>query len=134
MGFLAAARERLLPEPEDIVAEGAQRLAVVGHCVVVVVPLQDAGEPDPLLWDGQMSPPAQLALEGVQLGGHPFRVGDPLQLETTLPRLRTDVREPEEGKPAPRGAMRKMSYAGCDPGTAREASAVKVAGPSCRTA
>jgi hypothetical protein len=60
-----------------------------------------------LLWDGQMPTPEQLAFDGVQLGRHPLRVGDPLELEASLPRLGAYVREAEEAKPAPRGAMRK---------------------------
>jgi hypothetical protein len=45
-----------------------------------------------------MPSPTQLILERVQLGRHPLRVGDPLELETSLPRLRARVRETEEAK------------------------------------
>jgi len=35
-----------------LAAEGAKRLDVLGHCVVLVVPAQDASQPATLLWDG----------------------------------------------------------------------------------
>ncbi len=89
------------------VAEGADRLTVVGHPVVVEVPAQDAGQPASLVGDGQIAPPDQLDLDLAELGAKSFRVGGPLELEPPVPCRRARVREPEELKPAPRGAMRK---------------------------
>ena len=70
--FLAASPERLEPVPDDLIAEGGERLDVVGHRLVVVVPLQDAGEPATLLWDGQMHPLRHLVFDREQLATHPF--------------------------------------------------------------
>src|SRR5260370_41884369 len=39
-----------------------------------------------------------LALEGAELGAHPLRVGDPLELEAPLPGLPARVRETEEAE------------------------------------
>ena len=57
--------------PDDSVAEGAERLDVVGHRVILVVPAQDAGKPATLLWDGLMHPPRHLAFDREQLGRAP---------------------------------------------------------------
>ena len=70
---------------------------IVGHPVIVGVPLQDAGEPATLLWDGLVAASQQLALEDEQLGPQPFRVGDPLELETApFLRLPAYMREAEK--------------------------------------
>ena len=82
--------------PDELSAEGGERLAVVGHRVVLVVPAQDAGEPASLLGDGLMHASPYLEPVGPQLGTHPFGVGDPLQLEPPLPGLRAHVREAEK--------------------------------------
>ena len=62
--FLAATPERFEPVPDEQIAEGGERLDVVGHRVIVVVPLQDAGEPATLLWNGLVHTPRHLALDG----------------------------------------------------------------------
>ena len=49
--------ERRSPVPDDPSSERAERRAVVGHRVVVVVPGQDAGEPASLFGDRVMHPP-----------------------------------------------------------------------------
>src|ERR1022692_2583379 len=84
--------------PGDLVAEGVDRLDVVGHRVVVAVPAQDAGKPTSLLGDWQMSPSLEFGLDLPQLGAHPSRVGDAFELETIVPRPRAYMREAEEGK------------------------------------
>src|SRR6185437_14603066 len=95
--FLAATPKRSEPVPDEPVTEGAERLDVVGHRVIVVVPSQDAGEPGALLRNRVMQPLRHVALEGEQLGAHPFRVGQPPQLEPSrLPRLVARMREAEE--------------------------------------
>jgi len=93
--------------PDDLGAEGVQRLLVARHAVIVGVPAQDAGKPASLLGDGLVATSQQLALKGVQLHPRPFRVGDAFEHEPPLPGLPADVREAEELEPAPRGAMRK---------------------------
>src|SRR5450755_3743481 len=94
--------------PDEPFAEGVERLDVVRHRVVVVVPGKDAGKPAPLFWDRQVHASPHLPLEGMQLRAHPLRVGDPLELEPPrLPGPRAHVREAEKLEPAPRGAMRK---------------------------
>ena len=105
--FLAASPERLEPVPDDLVAEGGERLDVVGHRVVLVVPSQGAGQPASLLINGQMLATLDLAPQDSELGRYPLRVSDPLELETPCPRLPADVREAKKPEPAPRGAMRK---------------------------
>ena len=45
--FLAAPPKRPEPVPDEPLAEGAERLDVVGHRVIAVVPAQNAGEPAP---------------------------------------------------------------------------------------
>src|SRR5664279_1306057 len=95
--FLAAPPKRLEPVSDEQVAEGAERLDVVGHRVIVVVPGQDAGEPATLFWNGMMHPLPHFAFDGEQLGAHPFGVGQPRELEPSrLPGLRADMREAEK--------------------------------------
>ena len=95
---LAAAPQRLVPMPGHLIAEGVHRVAVAGHRVVVVVPAQDAGEPVSLLRDGLMRAPPRLGLDRTQLCSHPLRVGDALDQEASVRRLRADVREAEESE------------------------------------
>src|ERR1700686_5085593 len=64
---LTATPKRFEPVLDDPFAEGAERLDVVGHRVVVVVPLQDAGEPATLLWNGLVHTPRHLALTASSL-------------------------------------------------------------------
>jgi hypothetical protein len=49
------------------VAEGGERLDVVGHRVIVVVPGKDAGEPATLLWNRLMHPSCHLTFAGYRL-------------------------------------------------------------------
>jgi len=87
--------------------KGTERLTVAGHRVIVVVPLQDPGEPAPLFGDRVMHPSPQLGLDRVQLRAHLLLARDPFEHEPPAPVLRTDMRKAEKPNPAPRGAMRK---------------------------
>ena len=69
---LAATPKRPQPVPDHAFAEGAERLDVVGHRVIVVVPVQDAGQPATLLWNGLVHASGHLAFDREQLGPHPF--------------------------------------------------------------
>jgi len=69
---LAAPPKRLAPVPDDPFAEGGERLDVVGHRVIAVVPGQDAGEPATLFWDGQMHPLRHLVFDREQFATHPL--------------------------------------------------------------
>jgi hypothetical protein len=99
--FLAATPKRPEPVSDEQVPEGAERLDVVGHRVIVVVPSQDAGEPGALLRNWVMHPLPQLAFDREQFGAHPFGVGQPRQLEPfRFPGLPAHVRKTEELKPS----------------------------------
>src|ERR1019366_2593791 len=73
------------PVPDDPSSEAAHGLAVVGHCVVVVVPLQDSGEPVSLFGDRVMHPFAHLGLDRFELRLHLLLARDPLELEPSAP-------------------------------------------------
>jgi len=95
--LLAASPKRSEPVTDELFAEGAERLDVVGHRVIVVVPGQDAGKPATLFWNWVMHPLPHLAFDGEQLGAHPFSVGQPRELEPPrLPPLPAHVREAEK--------------------------------------
>lgn len=70
--FLAATPKRFEPVPDEQVAEGGERLDVVGYRVIAVVPGQDAGEPGALFWDGQMHPLRHLAFDREQFATDPL--------------------------------------------------------------
>src|SRR3954447_4112081 len=94
--FLAAARQRLLPEPLDLSSKASQRLAVVGHRVVAVMPGQDAGKPASLVGDRVMHPSPHLGLDRMQLAAHLLLARDPLELEPSVLVLRANVREAQK--------------------------------------
>src|ERR1019366_305351 len=80
----------------DPEVERAERLAVVGHGVVVLVPGQNAGEPASLFGDRVMHPTPHLGLDRVQLGAHLLLARDPLEPKPPAPVLPADVREAQE--------------------------------------
>ena len=55
-----------------------------------------AAKPPPLLWDRLVPTSHELVLDLSELRPHPLRDGDALELETPVPRLPTDVREPKK--------------------------------------
>jgi hypothetical protein len=81
---------------DDPSSEGTHRLAVVGHRVVVVVPLQDPGEPASLFGDREVHSSSHLGLDRFELGAHLLLARDPLELEPSVPVLRADMRETQE--------------------------------------
>jgi hypothetical protein len=69
---------------------------VTHHRVIAVVPLQNTGEPAPLLGDRVMHPSAHLGLDRFEPGVHLLLARDPLKLEPSVPVLRAQVREAQE--------------------------------------
>ena len=89
-------RSALQPVPDDPSAEGVERLDVVGHRVVVVVPAQDAGEPASLLGDRAMHAPPHLGLDRVSFARTRFLLVTRFSLNRPVPGLRADVRETQK--------------------------------------
>jgi len=93
---LAATPKRPIPVSGRLITEGADRVDVAGHGVVVEVSSNHLAEPQPLLGDRQVHAPPHLSFELVQLCSQPLRIGDALEHETPLPGLLTDMREAQE--------------------------------------
>src|SRR6516164_4272193 len=71
-GTLTPACEYLIPQPVDALPEGAQLSGISGHCVVLVVAVNDLPKPSTNLAWASMHPAAKLDLDGLQLRNHPL--------------------------------------------------------------
>src|SRR5262249_4467019 len=85
-GWLAAAQQRSEPVSCHPPAEAAERRAVVGHRVVVVVPAQGAGQPASLVGDREM-----LAASRPGQSASPPPAGQPEPSVASSPRPKEDV-------------------------------------------
>jgi hypothetical protein len=96
---LSPACEDLIPQPVNALPEGAQLSKVSGHCVVLVVAVNDLPKPCTDLAGAIMHPAAKLDLDGLQLRNHPlFRRDAPDGEGIGLVAPPTVVSEAQEGE------------------------------------
>src|SRR5262245_11280544 len=96
MGFVAAAAEAALPQPDHAAMEGFQRGKIQGHSVVAIVSSEDRSQPWSHLRDGVVPAPPKGLLHLPELGPKSLTHGLPDNREASFPRLPTDVSEAEE--------------------------------------
>jgi hypothetical protein len=70
-GTLAAACECLVPQSIDALPEGAQLSDITGHCVVLVVAVDDLPKPCTDVAWAIMHPATELGLDSLELRNHP---------------------------------------------------------------
>jgi hypothetical protein len=85
-----------MPMPRHLGAKRRDRMSIGGNAVIRHVPAYHRVEPSPLLRDGLVAAPLDLAPELVQLRRHPPPLRLPSQEEPSRPRASADMREPEK--------------------------------------
>ena len=93
---LAAAAQRAMPQPGDLMAECPQPRAVARHAEVPAMPSDHRPQVLALLRDGLVHAPSEFELDRLQFGSQAFGTREPQDHEVALPRLPAAVREPKE--------------------------------------
>src|SRR3954468_697681 len=94
--LLASFAERLSPEPDDAVFEGAQCPVVEDDPVVLTVSSQHLTEPLMLFPNGSVHPARHFLTKDLQFPDHAFRLRLPFDHEPAAPGLAAIVREAQE--------------------------------------
>jgi len=107
---LAAASNRLEPEPLDLLQKLGKPRVIAGHSMVMEPPAHDGPQPSAYRAQRLVHPPPQLLFDLLQFGANAFGNRATMDGKRSLPRLPADVRESEE--------VERLRFAFAPPGSA----------------